>query len=171
MATLAKAASDPHVEATGEQIQNTVTEAFADLDRIRLLAARGADSTELTEQLLGGKTAINRLRSQVGEITSERRAFVLHQHSEINRTETQRTAAALAALLLGLCGMIGGAQLFTSGISKRLSAVVNDAERLGNGQALEPRPLAHDELGELGLALIRTESLLADRAEQLVLAR
>jgi CHASE3 domain sensor protein len=116
-----------HEQTAGDDIQTTATQMFAVLAQLEQFAARGALSPELGDELRLAKSVMDRLRSQVTVVTGRGRALVLHQRAEINRIETEREAVAIAALLLGLFGMISGVLLFTSGISQRLSAAVRNA--------------------------------------------
>jgi signal transduction histidine kinase/CheY-like chemotaxis protein len=77
----------------------------------------------------------------------------------------------IAGVLIGLVSGFLGIVLFTSGISHRIVAIAANADLLGQGEPLLPRPPARDELGRLTKALVRAEELLAGRAAELISAR
>ena len=61
--------------------------------------------------------------------------------------------------------------LFGSGISRRVTRAVANADRLGEGQPLQPVPMpsAGDELGRLARSLTRAEKLLVRRTTELII--
>jgi hypothetical protein len=59
---------------------------------------------------------------------------------------------------------LAGVALFTSGVSRRVTAAARNADRLGQGHPLEPVDPSRDELGRLADSLVRAEELLATRA-------
>jgi signal transduction histidine kinase len=111
------------------------------------------------------------LRRQVAGLAAKPAAIVTARRTDITRMESAIGALTIAGVILGILGGILGIILFTSGISRRVVAIAANADLLGQGQPLRPRPSARDELGRLTKALIHAEELLASRAAELVAAR
>jgi len=85
--------------------------------------------------------------------------------------ESTISAVSVAGLALGVLAGLTGVALFASGISRRVTVAAANADRLGEGQPLEPVRRAGDELGRLAGSLVRAEGLLASRTAELTAAR
>ena len=100
-------------------------------------------------------------------------ALNLARRADITRLESTIDWVSIAGLALGVLAGLIGVALFGSGISRRVARAAANADRLGEGQPLEPVPVpsAGDELGRLARSLMRAEELLARRATELITAR
>jgi signal transduction histidine kinase/CheY-like chemotaxis protein len=96
---------------------------------------------------------------------------VSSQRQQINNLETALEVVAIVGLGVGLLAGLAGVALFTSGITRRVTAAVDNADRIGRGQPLLPTPASADELGRLADALADAQHLLSARSVELVAAR
>ena len=111
------------------------------------------------------------LRRQVASLAGGPTALQAPRSAQISRLQNTITILDVAALVLGLLAGLAGVALFTSGIARRVAANAANADRLGEGRPLEPRPNAGDEIGRLSRAHVRAEKLLASRSAELTTAR
>ncbi len=151
----------------------TATTTMAELARLRSAIGAGASGTALRPALEGGKTTMDTLRRQTAALTRAPTALNLARRADITRLESTINWVSIAGLALGLLAGLIGVMLFGSGISRRVIRAVANADRLGEGQPLEPVPMpsAGDELGRLARSLTRAEKLLARRTTELISAR
>ena len=111
------------------------------------------------------------LRSQIAALAQGPAAILAARRADITRMESTIDAVTIVGLALGVLAGLIGIALFTSGISRRVAAAAANADRLGEGQPLEPVPGAGDELGRLADSLTRAEQLLVSRTTELITAR
>jgi signal transduction histidine kinase/ActR/RegA family two-component response regulator len=162
--------------AEGDSGQERVVDAttgrvLSELAQLRSAIAAGMSGPSLRPEVENEKATMDLLRRQVASLASGPTALQAPRSNEI--TSLQNTIAILdvAALALGLLAGLAGVALFTSGIARRVAANAANADRLGEGQPLEPRPHAGDEIGRLSRAHVRAERLLASRSAELTAAR
>ncbi len=164
----AVAQRDSHAE--GIAVATLGTE-MAELARLRSEVRGGVSGAALKPALEIGKSSMDALRSQIAALARGPAAIALGYRADINELESVIEAVSIAGLALGLLAGLVGVALFTSGISGRVTVAAANADRLGEGQPLEPAPDANDELGRLADSLERAEEVLASRTEELVTAR
>jgi signal transduction histidine kinase/ActR/RegA family two-component response regulator len=164
----AAAEGDP---ARQHMVDVTAAEKMAQLASVRSAVSRGVRGSDLLPALQAGKVIMDRLRRQVTALAGGPAVLVAAQRREIGGLETAIERLNLAGLALGLLAGIAGVALFTSGISRRVAAAGANADRLGEGQPLEPAGHSGDELGRLADSLVRAERLLASRSAELTAAR
>ena len=151
----------------------TATEAMAELAKLRSAISAGASATALRPALEHGKTTMDGLRRQTAALVRAPTAINLARRADITRLESTIDWVSIVGLALGVLAGLIGVALFGSGISRRVARAAANADRLGEGQPLEPVPLpsAGDELGRLARSLTRAEKLLARRTAELITAR
>jgi signal transduction histidine kinase/CheY-like chemotaxis protein len=151
----------------------TATTEMADLARLRSAISAGASVTTLRPALEDGKTTMDTLRRQTAALTQRPTALNLVRRADVTQLESTINWVSIAGLALGLLAGLIGVALFGSGISRRVTRAAANADRLGEGQPLEPVPVpnAGDELGRLARSLTRAEKLLAHRTTELITAR
>jgi signal transduction histidine kinase/ActR/RegA family two-component response regulator len=149
----------------------TATTAMAELAGQRSAISAGASVTALRPALEDGKITMDRLRRQTSALTQGPTALNLARRADITRMESTIDWVSIAGLALGLLAGLIGVALFGSGISRRVARAAANADRLGEGQPLEPVPSAGDELGRLARSLTRAEELLVRRTAELITAR
>ena len=171
LATLRAAAASEGDRTPERAVAATAAREMAELARLRAAVGTGAGASSLRQELVTGKQTMDLLRRQVAGLAAKPAAIVTARRADITRMESAIGALTIAGVILGILGGILGIILFTSGISRRVVAIAANADLLGRGQPLRPRPSARDELGRLTKALIRAEELLASRAAELVAAR
>ena len=152
-------------------VEATTATEMAELGQLRVAVAAGANASSLQPGLEAGKRSMDLLRSQVGDLAAEPTAILAARKADITRMESEIGTLTIVGVVLGILGGILGVVLFTSGIAHRVIAIAANAELLGQGQPLRPRPPARDELGRLTKALVHAEELLASRTAELVAAR
>lgn len=160
-------------EGDGGAARAVVASAATAMQELAELRAAVADhpTGPLRQDLLVGKQTMDNLRHQVAVLAAQPAANLAVRRAEITRMESQINALTIAGLLLGILGGFFGIVLFTSGIAHRVIAIAANAELLGQGQPLRPRPTARDELGRLTKALIHAAGLLDTRTAELTAAR
>ncbi len=131
----------------------------------------GVSGKALLPLLLAGKKHMDLLRSQIGDLVSETNAIVTTLRADITRQEITIEELNIVGLVLGLLAGIAGIALFTLGISGRITAVAADAQRLGEGQPVQPSDRSRDAIGHLSASLTRAGELLGRRAAELTAAR
>ncbi len=149
----------------------TASLAFSELAQLRSAVAAGASAGGLRPALVSGKATMDRLRGQMASLTRGPTAEMNVHRNNINGLETAIDLLNIAGLLLGILAGLLGIALFASGISRRVAAAAANADRLGEGLALEPASPSGDELGHLAGSLVAAEGLLASRAAELTAAR
>jgi signal transduction histidine kinase/ActR/RegA family two-component response regulator len=170
LATLRAAAGVEGDGGAAQVVEASAATVMQELAELRAAVADGPTGP-LQQDLLVGKQTMDALRGQVHNLAATPAAIVAAHRIDINRMEDQIGVLTIAGVIFGLvCGILG-IVLFTSGISHRVIAIAANAERLGQGEPLRPRPTARDELGRLTKALIHAAELLASRTAQLTSAR
>jgi signal transduction histidine kinase/CheY-like chemotaxis protein len=151
----------------------TTTTEMAELARLRSAGSAGVPVAALRPALETGKTTMDTLRRQTAALIRGPAASSLARSADIDQMESTIGWVSIAGLVLGLLAGLIGVALFGSGISHRVARAAANADRLGEGQPLEPVPMpsAGDELGRLARSLTRAEKLLARRTIELVTAR
>jgi signal transduction histidine kinase/ActR/RegA family two-component response regulator len=149
----------------------TVTEEMAELAGLRSAVSAGTPVTALRPELENGKATMDTLRGQVTALAAGPAAVSLARRADVSAMESTIDAVSIAGLALGVLAGLFGVALFASGISGRLMVAAANADRLGEGQPLQPVRRAADELGRLSDSLVRAEKLLARRTAELVTAR
>jgi signal transduction histidine kinase/AmiR/NasT family two-component response regulator len=164
----AVAEGDSRAERT---VAATTTRATADLARLRSAISAGTPVTALKPTLENAKQTMDALRGQIADLTKGPVAIGLARRADITRMESIIDEVSIAGLALGVLAGLIGVALFASGISGRVTVAAANADRLGEGQPLEPVLGAGDELGRLAASLVRAEKLLGRRTTDLVAAR
>lgn len=110
------------------------------------------------------------LRRQISGLATGPAAAAVADRSKITRLEIMIVVLNFAGVLGLLVGIV---QVFlvTSGMSRRVAVVAANADRLGEGQSLQPIRRSGDEIGQLARSVTRAEQLLASRAAELTAAR
>lgn len=168
---LAAAAVTPEDDAAAEQIRETVAAHQMQLLRILTGVANGESAAQLGDQLTDGKGVMDRLRAQIDDVAAEPSATTAQKRAQVTALEDQIVRLQIIGLVIGLLAGAAGIALFSSGISRRVTATAANADRLGAGQALLPARPAADELGRLNVALADAQQLLGTRLEELSTAR
>ena len=149
----------------------TLAREMAELAQLRSTISAGASATALRPALESGKVTMDTLRSQIAGLAQGPAAILAARRADISRMESTIDTVSLAGLAFGVLAGLIGIVLFTSGISGRVTVAAANADRLGEGQPLEPVRGAGDELGRLADSLVRAEKLLASRTMELITAR
>jgi signal transduction histidine kinase len=152
-------------------VDATTNKVFSELAQLCSAIAAGKSGEKLRPALDNEKATMDLLRRQIASLASGPTALQAPRSAQITRLQNTIATVDVAALLLGLLAGLAGVALFTSGIARRVAANAANADRLGEGQPLEPRPNAGDEIGRLSKAHVRAEKLLARRAAELTAAR
>jgi signal transduction histidine kinase/ActR/RegA family two-component response regulator len=152
-------------------VDGTTGQVFAALARLRSAVGGGITAAHLRISLESEKKTMDQLRRQVADLANGPAALIASRSAGITRQEQAIDSLNIGALVLGLLAGLAGVALFTSGISRRIAANAANADRLGAGEPLQPRPHAGDEIGRLSKAHVRAEQLLATRDAELRAAR
>jgi signal transduction histidine kinase/ActR/RegA family two-component response regulator len=158
---------------SGQQrvVDATTGKVLSELAQLRSAIAAGNSGRDLRPRLENEKATMDQLRRQVASLASGPTALEAPRSSAITSLQKTITILDVAALVLGLLAGLAGVALFTTGIARRVAANAANADRLGEGQPLAPRPDADDEIGRLSKAHVRAAKLLASRAAELTAAR
>jgi signal transduction histidine kinase/ActR/RegA family two-component response regulator len=154
-----------------ESIDATAASALSNLAEIRAATGAGTSAKALLPALVTQKATMDRLRGQVAALADRADSDRVKQGDRITSLENEIEVLDIAGLVLALLAGVAGVALFTSGIARRVAAAADNADRLGQGLALEPIEPSGDELGRLADSLVRAENLLATRALDLTTAR
>jgi PAS domain S-box-containing protein len=147
-------------------VNATTGQALAELAQLRSAVGAGAPLRTLQPALLRQKVTMDRLRGQVGRLARRPLALVIPRRQQITGLATATEVLDIAAVVLGLLGGLVGVALFTSGISRRVTAAAANADRLGEGQPLEPASHSADDIGHLANAIVHAGGLIAGRAAE-----
>ena len=153
------------------QADATVGQVLCELRQIRSDVSSHAPAATLQTGLENGKITMDLLRGQITGLSRGPAATVAARRSRINGLESAIDWLTISGLALGLLAGLAGVALFTSGISRRIIAAAVNADLLGQGLPLEPRPRSRDEIGRLARAHRSAEELLDYRAAELTTAR
>ncbi len=148
------------------RVDATSRQALSELARLRSAIARGVPLPALAPALKGQKATMDRLRRQVTVLASGPTAELIPQRARVTRLETATEILDVAGLVLGIIAGLAGVALFTSGISRRVTAAAANADRLGEGLPLEPVEKSADDLGRLGSSIVHAGGLIAGRAAE-----
>jgi signal transduction histidine kinase/ActR/RegA family two-component response regulator len=171
IATLRTAARVAGYSRQERVIEATAAKAMAELEQMRSATARGIPATAQRSALDNGQNTMDLLRSQVASLVKGPSGVVLMRRADITRMEREIDALTIVGMVLGVLAGLIGVALFTSGISGRLAFAAANADRLGEGKPLKPVVGAADELGQLSASLVRAETLLASRSDELIATR
>jgi len=171
IATLRAAATTEGDLGPERVVEVTAATEMAELGQLRAAVSAGTTVSSPQPGLEAGKRSMDLLRSQVAALAARPTAILAARKADITRMESEIGTLTIIGVILGILGGILGVVLFTSGIAHRVIAIAANAELLGRGQPLRPRPPARDELGRLTKALVHAEELLASRTAELVAAR
>jgi signal transduction histidine kinase/ActR/RegA family two-component response regulator len=167
-----RAAAAAEGDSGAEQaVAASTTRAMADMARLRSATSAGTPVAALKPALITGKNDMDTIRSQIAGLTIGPEATALARRANITAMESTIDDVTIAGLALGVLAGVLGIALFASGISRRVTVAAANADRLGEGQPLDPVPGAADEIGRLANSLVRAEGLLASRTAELVTAR
>jgi signal transduction histidine kinase/ActR/RegA family two-component response regulator len=181
--TAAVAKIQPHLRAMQQaataQREGTLGDAVAatmsnQLTRLAALAAivrAGSSTSAIETSLTEGKVIFDRLRTQVAALSADSAAQVAQKRKAISRLENLIANVAWAGLALGVLAGLAGVALFTSGISRRVRDLADNASLLGGDEPLRASAPSADELGELGRSLTQAKVLLDSRMKHLATAR
>lgn len=167
----AAAASADHDVRAQRAANRTVGQVIGELARVRTAIAHRVPRPGLGRMLAHGKRIMDRLRRQIAALIRVPADRLVGQRADIGGLETGIDSLSLAGLALGLLAGLAGIALFTTGIAGRVAAIARNAIRLGEGQPLQPAHPAGDEIGQVALAHLQAEQLLASRSAQLTAAR
>ena len=149
----------------------TTTKVMEQLARLRSAVGAGVPAAALLSARVTEKNTMDTLRVQIAALIRGPTAINAARRADITRMESTIDAVSLAGLVLGVLAGVVGIALFTSGISRRLATAVANADRLGDGEPIQPGLHASDELGRLTNAHRRAEKLMVSRTTELVAAR
>jgi signal transduction histidine kinase/ActR/RegA family two-component response regulator len=152
-------------------VEATAAQAMAELGQMRSATARGVPAAAQRPTLDNGNKTMDRLRSEVTSLVTGPSAVLAARRADITRMEREIDTLTIGGLALGIVAGVIGVALFTSGISRRLVLAAANADRLGEGKPLTPLVSAADELGRLSASLVRAETLLVSRADELITTR
>ena len=164
----AVAEGDSRAEQSAEA---TTAKEMAELAQLRSAVSARASGTALRPALESGKATMDTLRIQIADLVRGPAAIQAARRADITRMESTIDTVTIVGLALGVLAGLIGIALFTSGISGRVAAAAVNADRLGEGQPLEPVRDGGDELGRLAGSLVSAERLLVSRTTELITAR
>jgi signal transduction histidine kinase/CHASE3 domain sensor protein len=126
-------------------------------------------SPQRTEALLASKNTMDDLRAVLAEIAQYEEAEEQQKAAAAARLRGTVTTITLAAGGLGLIGGLVAMTALSTGLTRRVRLVHENARRLAESQPLLPMPTGEDELSELGTTMTRTAELIADKEAMLEL--
>jgi signal transduction histidine kinase/AmiR/NasT family two-component response regulator len=152
-------------------VDATTGTVMSELAQLRAAVRSGSPAGSIFRQQEREKATMDLLRRQVASLADGPAALVVAQHAKIIALQSRIELLDIAGLVLGLLAGLAGVALFTSGIASRVAANAENARRLGEGQPLEPRAVAGDEIGRVAASHTIAGELLASRAAELTAAR
>jgi signal transduction histidine kinase/CheY-like chemotaxis protein len=170
-AALRSAATTEGDRRAEQAIEATLNTAMTQFEYMRASAGPGTPASSVQQELLAGKNTVDALRAQLTSLAAKPTAIIAAHRVDITRMESQIRVLTIAGVIIGLVGGFLGNVLVTSGISRRVVAIAENADRLGQGEPLQPLPAARDELGRLSEAFVQAEGVLASRSAELIAAR
>jgi PAS domain S-box-containing protein len=147
-------------------VDASVGKALFELAQLRSAIGGGRAPRTLAPAFERQKATMDLLRRQTADLARGPAAMVIPRRERISRLETDIEIIDVAGLVLALLAGLVGIALFTSGISRRVTAAAANADRLGEGLPLEPVEHSADDLGRLADSIIRAGAMLAGRATQ-----
>jgi PAS domain S-box-containing protein len=148
-----------------QRVVNAATgRVLSELAQLRSAIGGGVPLRALKPMLERQIGTMDLLRRQVDDLVSGPTAQLDAQRARINSLEAAINVLNVAGLVLGLLAGLTGVALFTSGISRRVTAAAANADRLGEGRPLEPVERSADDLGHLADSISQAGALLAARA-------
>jgi len=126
-------------------------------------------SPQRTGALLASKNTMDELRAVVAEIARYEQAEEQENAAAAAQLRGTVTTITLAAGGLGLIGGLVAMAALSTGLTRRVRLVHENARRLAESQPLLPMPTGEDELSELGTTMTRAAELIADKQAMLEL--
>ncbi|HYU85838.1 MAG TPA: ATP-binding protein, partial [Kribbellaceae bacterium] len=157
-------------ERQDDQLPRLDSALATELRTLRSLQRSGPASPRRTEALVASKTTMDALRSVLSEIAEEEQVQESEKAEAAARLRGLVTAITVAAGGLGLIGGLLSMTAVSSGLTRRVQLVQDNARRLAEAKPLLPMPADEDELGELGTTMSRTAELIADKQAMLDIA-
>jgi len=138
--------------------------------------AAGTDSAAGTDNgvsvlIVRDDATMQRLQNDLGRLVSEETALSLSQRSEIVDSQRLSEWFLIAGLIVGVLGGVLGTVLLSRSIVRRVKLVGVNAQRFLASQPLEDIADSRDEIGQLSDVIITAGSLLADRNQEIAVAR
>jgi signal transduction histidine kinase/ActR/RegA family two-component response regulator len=152
-------------------VEATATRAMAELEQMRSATARGVPAEAQRSALENGMKTMDQFRSEVAGLVNGSSALMAARRADITHMVAEIDTLTIVGLALGIIAGVIGVALFASGISRRLVLAAANADRLGEGTPLKPVSGAADALGQLSASLVRAETLLVSRADELIATR
>ena len=149
-----------------QAVNATLGKVLAQFGHLRSAVSGGVPLQALIPELKRQKVTMDLLRRQIAGLVRGPVAQLIPRRAQISQLESAIEAVDIVGLVLGLLAGIAGVALFTSGISRRVATAAANADRLGEGQTLEPVLRSADDLGRLADSLVRAGALLAGRAAE-----
>ncbi len=131
---------------------------------------QGLDSA-LQKIVTAGNSSMKKARVAVAEfLTAESSLLDLRQEHEL-RLKKRTGLAILLDVLIGPALGLGAISLFVRGIVTRVQCIVEETEALQREEPLPEQPTSKDEIGQLSRASREAGKLLAQRREELKIAK
>lgn len=147
------------------QLRPLVDEKLASLDQLRI-SGRLLTPEALHAHLIESKQVLDRVREQLYAMQAREAELVEERTLAANAALRRNLSMSVATAAIGLLVAAFVVVLFITGIVQRVRAIAANAERLVQGQALAPLPIATDELGQVTERLHRASAMMARRAAE-----
>ena len=146
------------------RMNNALTTEIATL---RALDGSPDRSPQRSEAVLASKNTMDDLQAVLAEIARYERAEEQQKAAAAAQLRGTVTTITLAAGGLGLIGGLVAMSVLSTGLTRRVRLVQENARRLAESQPLLPMPAGEDELGKVGTTMTRTAELIADKQAML----
>src|SRR5579863_2145990 len=125
------------------------------------------DWVELGSLMLEGKARMEELRRRIDEFLAEEDRLLARRNEELERRRGLSRAIGWLSLAVGILGGMLAAWLFSSGITRRLKGLEQNARHLARQIPLAPAFSERDEMSSLDRELHTAARIIAEREARL----
>ena len=125
------------------------------------------DQRAIIAALEANKLVLDALRTEIDQIQVLETALLESRRARVDEVRRGYLALTAISAAVGLLGSLAAVYLFSTGIVRRVQMLEANAERLAQGEPLEPLPEDRDEVGRLAIRLERASALLRAREQAL----
>ena len=159
--------ADPEQLARARRVRFLAGHKLELIGLIRQGSAPGGESRRAEAAVVEDNELMTELRADLTAMRETEQAKLDRQLAQVADDRRRQDIIFAGVVALGLLGGLTATVLFTTGISRRVRRLEENAHRLARGEPLLDRPPGTDELGHLAEALAGASDLLSDREASL----
>lgn len=138
------------------QIQDLIDRQLASLKESQEFARNGKSEAELYAHLQNGKTLMDGIRGEIGQMQNKEEELLAERIAEINYIRYRDYIFVFVALFIGLLMRLIAFYMFDRGIVRRLDRLTENVKQIAQGEILKmPPPKKDDAIGLLEQEIVK----------------